>query len=296
MRNYNSHITTAVLAGMLAFGLQACQSKAPIELAPPTLEVMWNTPGFASPESVMLSADKSFLYVSNIDGTARDHDGNGYISKLGKDGKILKEKWARGLDAPKGMALNADKLYVSDIDKLVEIDTKSGEILNTISVEGASFLNDVAYIPGLGVLVSGSATQSIYLYDGTTMSVWLNDDHLKGINGLHVDGDCLLIVTMSAGELLSLDVKTKQITVIAGGMEDADGIKILADGSYFMSSWPGRLFHVSKDGKTTLLQDTREQNLNMNDFDLDGDTAYMANYGSNTVQAIKLTQVAKPIT
>ena len=77
-------------------------------------------------------------------------------------------------------------------------------------------------------------------------------------------------------------------------MEDADGIKILADGSYFMSSWPGRLFHVSKVGTTTLLQDTRPQNLNMNDFELEGDTAYMANYGSNTVQAIKLTQGEVP--
>jgi len=294
MRRPISLFTTAAFAGMFTLGLSACQSKETADLAPPTLEVTWNTPGFANPECVMLSGDGSFLYVSNVNGQADDHDGNGFISKLAKDGTIITEKWASGLDAPKGMALNGDKLYVSDINRLVEIDAKSGAVLGTFPAPGSDFLNDVAYVPGLGVLVSDSGTQSIYLYDGKTMSVWLNDDRLKGINGLTVDGDRLLIATMSAGELISMDIKTKALTTIAGGMEDADGIKILPDGSYFMSSWPGRLFHVSKAGTTTLLQDTRPQKLNMNDFELEGDTAYMANYGSGTVQAIKLTQQPSP--
>lgn len=294
MRNQTSLFAITTFAGLLTLGLSACQPKIEAPLAPPTLEVTWNTPGFANPECVMLSQDGTFLYVSNVNGQAGAHDGNGFISKLDKDGTMITEKWASGMDAPKGMALNGDRLYVSDIDKLVEIDAKSGSILGTYPAPGSSFLNDVAYVPGVGVLVSDSGTQSIYLYDGTTMSKWLSDDRLKGINGLHVDGKRLLIATMSAGELLSMDIKTKEITVIAGGMEDADGIKILADGSYFMSSWPGRLFHVSKGGTTTLLQDTREQKLNMNDFELEGDIAYMANYGSNTVQAIKLTQSKMP--
>jgi len=93
---------------------------------------------------------------------------------------------------------------------------------------------------------------------------------------------------MSAGELLALDIKTKTIETLAGGMKNADGIKILADGSYFISSWPGQLFHVSKSGETTMLQDTREQKIYMNDFELVGDTIYMANWEPGTVQAIKL--------
>lgn len=296
LRKQISVLTAIMCAGTLALGLQSYQAKAQEPLAPPTLDVKWSAPGFANPESVMLSADGTFLYVSNVNGQASEHDGNGFISKLAKDGTMITEKWASGLDAPKGMALNGDKLYVSDINHLVEIDAKSGEVLGAFHALDARFLNDVAYVPGLGVLVSGSGTQSIYLYDGEAMSVWLEGDFLKGINGLHVDGDRLLIVTMSAGELLSLDIKSKEFTIIASGMTRADGIKILPDGSYFMSSWPGRLFHVSKDGTITLLQDTREQKLNMNDFELEGDTAYMANFGSGTVQAIKLTQgkIPKP--
>jgi hypothetical protein len=252
------------------------------------LEPVWTTSGFDRPESVLISADTSFLYVSSIVGSGGSADGEGFISKLGKDGKIIELHWVGGIDAPKGMALKGDSLFVSNIDELVEIDTRTGEVLTTIPAPGAKFLNDVAYMPGLGVLVSGSSTKSLYLYDGETMSLWLQDDQLGGINGLHVDGERVLIVTMSAGELLSLDPKTKTLTVLASGMENADGIKVLKDGSYFTSSWPGQLYHVSTDGQTKLMRDTSETKKHTNDFDLDGDTVYIANLGPGTVEAIKL--------
>jgi len=288
MRNHKSYLAISVIAGMFTLGLQACQSKT--TSGPPTLEVQWTTDGFKDPESVMLSSDKSFLYVANIDGDGSDHDDNGYISKLAKNGKILEEKWAVGIDAPKGMALGNSNFYVSDIIRLVEIDVQTGQVLQYIPAAGSKFLNDVVFVKDLGVLVSDSATRSIYLYDGTSMKVWLTDDKLRGINGLHVDGNRILVVTMSAGELLSLNPKTKSLDVIAGGMENADGIKVLQDGSYFVSSWPGQLYHVSKTGTTTLLQDTSGDEILMNDFELEGDTIYMANLRPGTVQAIKLSQ------
>ncbi len=283
------------LAGLAAFLLIGCapatettvQEAKPTK-GPPTLTTTWTTAGFERPESVLLSADGNWLYVSNILGEGTDRDGNGYIARVSKDGEILEAKWATGMDAPKGMALNGDRLYVSDIDKLIEIDTNSGAILQTLPAEGADFLNDVAYVPGLGVLVSDSGTRALYLYDGETLSVWMQDDLLRGINGLHVDGDRMLIVTMSAGQLLSLDLASRQLTVLADGMEDADGIKILVDGSYIVSSWPGQIYHVSGDGETTLLQDTAQAEIYMNDFELEGSTLYMANFEPGTVQAISV--------
>ena len=284
------NIPTIILSIVLAFGVWACSQNTHVGGTPPTLDVIWKTSGFKSPESILLSEDKSFLYVSNIDGQGTIHDGNGYISKLGKDGVVITEKWATGLDAPKGMALNGNKLYVSDINTLVEIDTATGNITDSFPVPNAKFLNDVAYMPNLGVLVSGSATQSLYLYDGNKIELWLSDEKLSGVNGLHTDGDRVLVVTMTGGQLLSLNPATKSLEIIADGMENADGIKILKDGSYFISSWPGQLYHVSKSGKTTLLQDTSAEEILMNDFELEGDIAYIANYKPGTVQAIKLTQ------
>jgi hypothetical protein len=44
------------------------------------------------------------LYVSCINGVPADKkDEDGFIAKVGMDGKIINLKWATGLSAPKGM-------------------------------------------------------------------------------------------------------------------------------------------------------------------------------------------------
>lgn len=279
---------TPLLLGVALIGCQAkteTQHTDPVAKLP-TLEMAWKTAGFDTPECLLMAPDKTFLYVTNIDGDVSAKDGNGYISKIAPDGTLIEHKWATGMDAPKGMELDGDILYVSDIDTLLAIDAHSGKITKTIPSDTALFLNDVAVVPGLGVLVSDSRAQSIFLYDGSTFELWLKDEQLDGINGLTLHDGHVLVTTMTKGELFSLNVKTKALTKLAGGMEKADGIKVLSDGSYITSSWPGQLWHVSTAGKTSLLQDTSAEEIYMNDFELDGDTVYIANLNQGTVQAI----------
>jgi hypothetical protein len=45
-------------------------------------------------------------------------DGNGFISKLGPDGKVVTMEWVKGLDGPTGLALANGKLYAADVDRL----------------------------------------------------------------------------------------------------------------------------------------------------------------------------------
>jgi hypothetical protein len=84
-------------------------------------EPLRETTGLKTPESALPNPTGSFAYVSNTDGNPTEKDGNGCISKVSlDDGKILDIKWAKGLDAPKGMALVKDRLFVSEIDRLVD--------------------------------------------------------------------------------------------------------------------------------------------------------------------------------
>ena len=109
-----NHITTILFVGSLL-----CTSLAHAEK--PTLA--WETDaGFKQPESTVYDADRDVLYVSNINGQGTDKDGNGYISKVALDGTVTESEWVTGLDGPKGLAIVGDKLYVSDITALVEID------------------------------------------------------------------------------------------------------------------------------------------------------------------------------
>ena len=168
------------------------------------------------------------------------------------------------------------------------IDTNTGDITDRILIEGTDFLNDVATGRDGAFLVSNSRTKTIFAVKDGAATVWLQDDRLEWLNGLHNDGERLLVATMPRGELLAVDWETKAITGLASGMENADGIGIRNDGSYIISSWPGQLWHVH-DGETpTLLQDTSGETsaVMMNDILLvNGETLVTPNWMPGTVRA-----------
>ena len=86
-----------------------------------------------------------------------------------------------------------DTLYVTDIDRLVAIDVESGEISGTWPAEGAKFLNDPAVDADGRVFVSDMVTNRIYVLDGDSLSVWLEDEGLTHPNGLAVQDGKLIV-------------------------------------------------------------------------------------------------------
>jgi hypothetical protein len=106
---------------------------------------VWSLGGFKEPESALFDPQRNIIYVSNIAGEATAKDGVGFISKVSPDGKLIELEWIKGLNGPKGLVMKgSDKLYVSDIDQLVEIDVDKGVVSNRWKAEGAQFLNDTA--------------------------------------------------------------------------------------------------------------------------------------------------------
>lgn len=255
----------------------------------PRLQPLWTLSGLSSPESVALSADGAFLYVSNVGGEGGERDANGYISRVSRDGRMLEQRWATGLDAPKGMALRDGKLFVSDIGRLVVIDAASGRIVSSHDAPDAGFLNDVALLPDGRVIVSDSGKQRIYVFDGTALTPWLEDPLLRSINGLLPEPGRLVVTTMQ-GRLLAVDWTSRAITVLAEGLGDGDGVARLQDGGYLVSEWPGRLFHVRPDGSHVVIQDDREAERYMNDFLLLGDVLLVPNWKPGTLSAYRLAQ------
>ncbi len=251
------------------------------------LEPIWTLHGFSSPESVALSADGSFLYVSNVNGDGEAADGNGFISRVSIDGKMLQEKWATGLDGPKGLVLKGARLIVTDITRVVEIDAVTGERLATHVVPGAKFLNDAVLAPDGRFLVSDSDTGSITALKGSKAEVFLEDPRLKSINGLLPETDRLVIVTMQ-GLLLAMDWKTRTLKKLAQGLGDGDGIAALGAGRYLVSEWPGRVFVVAPDGSNRVLLDTRAEKKFLNDFILVGDTLFVPHWEPGALTAYRL--------
>ncbi|TGV39239.1 ATP/GTP-binding protein, partial [bacterium M00.F.Ca.ET.168.01.1.1] len=127
---------------------------------------LWRATGFEQPESALVDAGHNRIVVSNIVGNPGAADGNGYLSLLSMDGKVISRNWVDGMDAPKGMAIAGGKLYASDITKIRVVDLASGKLVSTIDVPGAVFLNDMTADASGKVYVTDMLADTIYRIDG----------------------------------------------------------------------------------------------------------------------------------
>ena len=230
------------------------------------LEKLWETAGFSNPESVVYDKKAQVLYVSNVNGAANEKDGNGFISKVALDGKIIAKNWVTGLNAPKGLAIHGDKLYAADIDTLVEIDIPTAKISNRYQVADAKFLNDVAASDSGEIYVSDMMMNRIHRLKDGTFDIWLESPDLESPNGLLVQDDYLIegawgvmtegFKTDKPGHLKTISLKDKSINSIGDGspVGNLDGVEADLDGDYYVTDWMiGKLMHIDKSGKVTVL-------------------------------------------
>lgn len=278
---------TLVLAAAAA-AVVGCSPRSPPSAA---WTPVWRTGGLADPESVAPSPDGLTLYVANVNGEADARDGNGFVSRLAADGKMIDRTWVTGLDAPKGAVVAGDRLYVSDITRLVEIDRRTGKIAARYDAPGAKFLNDVAVLPDGEPVVSDSESARIYALRDGRMTVWAEGPLLKGANGLLAEPDRLLLITME-GRLLAFDYATRTPKVLAQGLGLGDGLAPAGSGAYYASEWPGRLYLIGPDGKVATEIDSRKAGTYINDIARTGETLLVPHMKPGEVVAYRLPNAA----
>lgn len=229
-----------------------------------SLEMVWETKAeLKTPESVLFDEERNVMYVANINGDPTEKDNNGFISILNSDGSEKNLHWVEGLNAPKGMALYDGKLYVSDIDQLVEIEIKSGEVLKKYDAPGAVFLNDVAASSDGKVFVSDTRTAKIHLLERGQLKEWISGSPLDSPNGLFVEYGHLYIGDKS---IFQVDISTKSVKEIIRDAGGVDGLEKTSQGEFVFSNWPGRIF-IHRKGKNIKLLDTTEEKINTADLD-----------------------------
>ena len=144
--------------------------------------------GFNHVESV--ASDGKNIYVADIgkelNPAAKDSDGK--IIKLDKKGVIIDAAFAKEtLNAPKGLAINNEILFVNDIDRLVAFDINSGTKLYEIDFSAVtSFLNDIAVWDNNTLYVSATDKSKLFKVDlvSKSYSEIKTDKIIAGINGL----------------------------------------------------------------------------------------------------------------
>ena len=225
--------------------------------------VLWSiNENIKAPESCYYNKSTGHLYISQIgEGGGMGKDGDGWISKYDLKGKLIKDKWAVGLNAPKGLRSDGSRIWVTDIDRIVSYNIDSGVKEHDIKIDGAKLLNDLACSKDGTVYFSDMIASKIYQYKNKKISVLVEGAEIEHPNGLLVEGENLIIgawgkeiqddfTTKTLGRLLSLNLKTKKITPLtAKPLGNLDGVESDGKGGYVVTDWiAGKVFHVQKSG------------------------------------------------
>lgn len=213
-------------------------------------EKLWEVEGLKGPECALPDAAAGIVYVSNVDGKPDGKDGQGAISRISMDGKMLDAAWVSGLDAPKGLAMAGGLLYVADIDTLVVIDIASATIKARHVGEGAKLLNDVAVGADGAVYVSDTMGNAIYRLADGAFQVWVEGDEIAGPNGLLAESDRLVVntwgilkgegwATETPGHMLAVSLADKSVKSIDDGtpIGNLDGMQRTGEGVYLITDW-----------------------------------------------------------
>ncbi len=206
--------------------------------------------GFASPESVVVAGEH--VYVSNV-GEKLDpfaKDGDGFISRLDRQGYVRERKWKSGLDAPKGMIAVNGVLYVADIDRVLGWRMSDGKQVFELDLaaSGARFLNAFAAASGHRLLLSATDQNKVYVihtqhprYEEVRFDV-----PPQGPNGLDLSGQVLTVAEWGTDERANGRVRqyrlsgnqASQVRVYEPSPPGLyDGVVSLGGQRYVVSNW-----------------------------------------------------------
>ncbi|MHB8838399.1 MAG: SMP-30/gluconolactonase/LRE family protein, partial [Gemmatimonadaceae bacterium] len=267
------------VAAALAAACAKSDQKPAAEAATPTgPERIAQASGMKTPESVRYDAAQDLWFVSNINGNPSQKDGNGFIVRLTADGAAMDstpfiEGGTGGvtLNAPKGMALVGDTLWVADIDAVRAFNAKTGAPIASVEIKGASFLNDVVaapdgslYITDTGIRFDDKGQMThpgpdrIIQVIGRQYKAVVNFTGQPGPNGIAYDATNgrFLVNAFASRSFFAWKPGMAAADSVGVGAGAGDGLELLADGRALYTSWADSSLSVFANGtSTTLIKD-----------------------------------------
>lgn len=236
---------------------------------------------FASPSAITYDADRDLYWVSNLNGDGPQ--GKGFISRLEPDAERSTLNYIDGesqgvpLDAPRGLAVFGDVLYVADVKTIRRFKASSGESLGGIEVPGAVFLSDVAvavdgslYVTDVGsdpndASLADAGEDAIYqISPAGQVSVVAKRPNLGGPFALVANETGLWITCSGSNELLLLVPGADGVAVADAGRlplpgRAPRGIVGMPDGTFLISSEAaGSVYRGYRDGPFQAVVDELE--------------------------------------
>jgi sugar lactone lactonase YvrE len=236
----------------------ACKRSEP----PPQPTVLADT-GLRYPESALWDSASGMWLVSNVNGSPLARDDNGFISRMDAMGRPLLWRWIDGADstvalnAPKGMGLKGDTLFVADIDVVRMFHRSTGRPIGERAVPGATFLNDIdvgpdgtVYVTDTGLRLGAerdepSGTDAVWRFDARGVAeVVAKDTSLDAPNGVLAERAGIIVVGRK--DVYRLDAQGRRTNLPRPPQGSLDGVVRANDGSLLVSSWEGKAVYRLK--------------------------------------------------
>jgi hypothetical protein len=259
------HMTTWIkhcsLNTLTALSLLAINPAMADELLP-----LWQINGFDQPESVVANPAEKAIYISNINGQPTELNGKGYISKVSMNGNVLKKHWLDHLDAPKGMAIFGDNLYIADMQQVHQVSISEARIIKKFQVDQAKMLNDITIADDGTVYISDLLGGGIYRISHDEITPWFHHKDLPHPNGLLWQQGTLLVAswglgmkdnftTKTAGSIYRLNINNPELIMVKGSenLGNLDGL-VRQGETLYVSDWiSGELFKISENKNQKIL-------------------------------------------
>jgi hypothetical protein len=230
--------------------------------------------GLRSPEAVRYDPDQDVWFISNIAGFGSDKDGRGYIVRVDAghlDSTVvfaISGKNGVELDAPKGLAIQGDTLWVADIDLVRGFDRRTGEPVGTIDFKAfhPTLLNDVALAPDGSLRVTDSGIlmtekgvlrpggdKIFAVGPGRAVSVVQAGAELGEPNGITWDAAAKRWIVVgfkrfnARVDAYGADFAKASEVSTSGG--EFDGVEVLPGGAIIYTCWTDSSLHVVANGK-----------------------------------------------
>jgi outer membrane protein assembly factor BamB len=189
------------------------------------------------------------------------------VSIISLDGKVVNAAFTTGLAGPRGTWVNKNYVYTAEVSALVQIDKKTGGIVNRYPCDakgGPQQLNDIVEGPDGTIYVSDLQGDKIWaLKPGASATeIWLASPELNWPNGLRIEGKKMYLSPWGHGNadwstdvlsnMLVIDLKTKAISKLGEGVQVGymDGLTRLDSKTFAVTNWwDGKVVVI--DSKTT---------------------------------------------